>query len=172
MLTSELENELRSTFARAAADFENPEQARQRLVQRNYRPRRGSWRLTAGITAAATGAALALSLGLSGVFGSGSQPPLRLTAFSVVSNHNGTVTLTLRPGVPFHPSSLRRLLARHGVPALVREGSYCYSNPAPSARGAVRTIPKLKGYPPGDPLPKVTRLVINARELRRGTEVG
>ena len=55
----ELESQLRSTLARAAADFEHPDQARQRLLQRDYHPRRGNRRLAAGIT---TGAALAVGL--------------------------------------------------------------------------------------------------------------
>ena len=59
MPTDELESQLRSTLARAAADFGNPEQARQRLLQRDYHPRRGNRRLAAGIT---TGAALVVGL--------------------------------------------------------------------------------------------------------------
>jgi hypothetical protein len=74
--------------------------------------------------------------------------------------------------VPFHPGALQHLLARHGIPALVRVGSYCYSNPPPSAPGAVRTEPKLKGYPPGHPLPKMTKLVINAGRLPARSEIG
>ena len=178
MPSNELENELRSTLARAAAGFENPEQARRRLRQRNYHLRRGNRPLAAGITAAAAGAALVLGLGLSGVFGSGSPSPargtsqVRLAAFSVASNHDGTVTLILRRGVPFRPAALRRLLARHGVPALVKVGSYCYSNPPPHAPGAVHTHPTLKGYPPGQTPPKQTKLVINARALPADTEIG
>lgn len=178
MPSNELENELRSTLARAAADFEDPGQARQRLLQRNYHPRTRNRRLAAGITAAAAGAALVLGLGLSGVLGRGRPAPahgtsqVRLAAFSVVSNHNGTVTLILRPGLPFHPAALRRLLARHGVPALVKVGSYCYSDPPPRAPGAVHTHPRLKGYPPGQTPPKETKLVINATALPGGTEIG
>lgn len=59
MPTDELESQLRSTLARAAADFENPDHARQRLLQRDYHPRRGNRRLAAGIT---TGAALIVGL--------------------------------------------------------------------------------------------------------------
>jgi hypothetical protein len=180
MPTDELENELRSTLARAAAGFENADQASQRLLQRDYRPRTRSRQLAGSITATAAGAALVLGLGLglSGVFGSGNPvpahhpSPVKLTAYSLVSNHNGTITLTLRPNVPFHPSALRRLLARHGVPALVRVGSYCYSSPSPRAPGAVQTEPRLKGYPPGVPLPKSTKLVIKATLLPAGTEIG
>ena len=173
MPTEELENQLRSTLARAAADFENPDQARQRLLQRDYHPRRGNLRLAAGLTAAAAGAVVALSLGLSGVFGSARPQPAQahLAAFSLTSNRNGTVTLTLRPNVPLNPSAIQHALARHGIPALVKVGSYCYSNPAPANNGAVQTNPKLRGYPPGERLP-TTRVVINRSALSPGTEIG
>jgi hypothetical protein len=59
MPTDELERQLRRTLARAAADFENPGQARQRLLQRDYHPRGGNRRLAAGVTA---GAALIVGL--------------------------------------------------------------------------------------------------------------
>ena len=177
MPTEELENQLRSTLARAAADFENPDQARQRLLQRDYHPRRGNRRLAAGLTAVAAGAFVTLGLGLSGVFGSASSPPAHsgaqahLAAFSLTSNRNGTVTLTLRPNVPLNPSAIQHALARHGIPALVKVGSYCYSNPAPANNGAVQTNPKLRGYPPGERLP-TTRVVINRSALSPGTEIG
>lgn len=173
MPTDELENQLRSTLARVAADFENPDQARQRLLQHDYHPRRGNRRLAAAITAAATGAALVLGLGLSGVFGSASPRPaqLHLAAFSLTSNHNGTVTLTLRPNVPLNPGAIQHALAQHGIPALIKVGSYCYSNPAPANNGAVQTHPKLRGYAPGERLP-TTRVVINRSALPPGTEIG
>ncbi len=176
MPTDELENQLRSTLARAAADFENPDQARQRLLQRNYHPRRGNRRLAAGITAATAGAAVALGLGLSGVFGSASLQPahgsaqVHLAAFSVTSNSNGTITLIRRPNVPLNPAALQHALAEHGIPALVKVGSYCYSNPAPANNGAVQTYSKSGGYPPGE-TPPTTRVVINRSALAPGTEV-
>lgn len=173
MPTGELENQLRSTLSRAAADFENPDQARQRLLRRDYHPRGGNRRLAAGIAATATATAVALGLGLSGVFGSASPQPAQahLAAFSLTSNRNGTVTLTLRPNVPLNPGAIQHALARHGIPALVKVGSYCYSNPAPANNGAVQTYPKLRGYPPGERLP-TTRVVINRAALAPGTEIG
>jgi hypothetical protein len=75
MPTDELESHLRSTFARAAADFENPDQARQRLLLRDYHPRRGNRRLAAGITTAA-----ALVVGLVAVIAAvGHGPATRAT---------------------------------------------------------------------------------------------
>src|SRR5580658_3208753 len=67
MPTEELENELRRAFALAAADIPEPEQARQRLLQRNYRPGRGHRQLAAAITAT-TATAVVLGLGLAGAF--------------------------------------------------------------------------------------------------------
>jgi hypothetical protein len=94
-----------------------------------------------------------------------------LAAFSLTSNHNGTVTLTLRPNVPLNPGAIQHALARHGIPALVKFGSYCHSNPAPANNGAVQTYPKLRAYPPGERLP-TTRVVINRSALAPGTEIG
>jgi len=45
MITSELENELRRTFALADAQITVPGQARQRLLGRDYHPRRRNRRL-------------------------------------------------------------------------------------------------------------------------------
>jgi len=173
MPTDELENQLRGTLARAAADFENPDQACQRLLQHDYHPRRWNRRLAAGITAAATGVAVVLGLGLSGVFGSASPQPAQahLAAFSLTSNRNGTATLTLDPNVPLNPGAIQHALAQHSIPALVKVGSYCYSNPAPANNGAVYTYPKLRGYSPGE-RPPTTRLVINPSALAPGTEIG
>ena len=70
MITNELESELRRTFARAAADFDNAEQARQRLLQRDYHPRRRNRRLAAGRAAAAIAAGIAVPLAAGG----GSRP--------------------------------------------------------------------------------------------------
>ncbi len=131
----------------------------------------------AGILGCSAAAATVAGLALSGTFGSASPSPgpnasqAQLTAFSLASNQDGTTTLILRPGVPFHPSALQHLLARHHVPALVRGGGYCYSDPQPSAPGAVRTYPKIHTIPPGEPLPTV-KMVINPAALPAGTEIG
>jgi len=69
MITDELENELRSAFARSAASIVIPEQARKRLLQRDYHPRRLNRGLAAGLAAAAVAAGIAVPLA-----GIGSQP--------------------------------------------------------------------------------------------------
>jgi hypothetical protein len=130
MPTDELENELRGTFARAAADFENPDQVRQRLLQRNYHPRGRNRLLAAGIIATAV-AAVVLGAGLSGVFRSASHQPrhsahAQLAAWTVVKQADGNVTVTLRQ--LRDPAGLQSKLRAEGVPASVTFGGH--QNPA------------------------------------------
>jgi hypothetical protein len=122
MLTDELEDELRRTLARTAADFESLDQARQRLLQRDYHPRRGNRRLAAGITAGAAGVAVVLSLGLSGVFGSASHQPshpahAQLADWTVLKQADGTVVVKIREFRD--PAGLQSRLRADGVPASV-----------------------------------------------------
>ena len=143
MPTDELEHELRRAIASAAAGYQHPEQARQRLLQRSYRPGSGHRRLTAGITAAAVAGSVALGLGLSG--GLGSSPAagtgtIRTAAFTLTRNANGTATLTINPQVLFDPSTLQSDLAHYGIPAKVTTGSFCSSDPAPSGFSQVVTF--------------------------------
>ncbi|GAB3951821.1 hypothetical protein [Micromonospora vulcania] len=60
-----------------------------------------------------------------------SLPPTQLVGFTVVSNPNGTVTLTLSDKQLADPGEVRRALAEAGVPAEVRVESHCYSLPSP-----------------------------------------
>ena len=66
MITDDLENELRSAFAKTADSIVVPRQARQRLLQRDYHPKTGNRRLAAGL-AAATIAAAAIAATAAGV---------------------------------------------------------------------------------------------------------
>lgn len=135
MPTDELENALCSVLARAAADIQHPEQACQRLLQRNYRPGRGHRQRAAGITAAAAGAAVVLGLGLTGVFGSAparGTGTIRTTAFTLVKHANGTATLTINPNVLLEPSTLQSDLRHDGIPAMVTTGRFCSSHPSPA----------------------------------------
>jgi hypothetical protein len=160
MPTDELENALRSVLARAAADIQDPEQSRQRLLQRNYRPRRGHRKLGAGITAAA---AVVLGLGLTGVFGSapaGGTGTIRTTAFTLVKHANGTVTLATRPNVFLEPGILQRDLQQDGVPAIVTTGRFCSSDPSPAGINQVMAGRKHSGT-----------VTINPAAMPRGTEL-
>jgi hypothetical protein len=143
MPTDELENELRRTLARTAADFEGLDQARQRLLQRDYHPRRGNRRLAAGITGAA-GVAVVLSLGLSGVFGSASRQPshpahAQLAAWTVVKQADGTVVVKIREFRD--PAGLQHRLRADGVPASVT------FNPANLVGKSAWAIVHFKGNP-------------------------
>lgn len=159
MPTEELERELRRAFASAAAGYPHPEQAKQRLLQRNYRPGSGHRRLIGSIAAVASAGSMALALSLAGVLGAapshgtgtigsaasargtgtiGNTAPVRGTgtirtaAFTLTSNANGTDTLTMRLTMRrmFDAATLQRALAQHGISAVVKTDAYCFSNPA------------------------------------------
>ena len=82
-----------------------------------------------GVTGAA--AAIALALGLAGVFGAAparGTGPVQTGAFTLTSYANGNVSLDLSQ--LFDPAALQRALAQHGIRALVKIGAYCSSSPA------------------------------------------
>jgi hypothetical protein len=85
----------------------------------------------AGLSVAAAGTALAL--GLTGVLGPARTPgTIRTAAFTLVSNSNGTATLTINPKELLDSAALQSDLARYGIPAKVTTGSFCSSDPAPA----------------------------------------
>jgi len=165
MITDELENELRRTFARAGAESAIPGRARERLRQHNYRPGRRNRRLAAAITAAAAAAAV---LGAGLYAATGTAPAhhagtIRTAAFTLVSNANGTATLTLKPGELFDPGTLQRDLRQDGIPARVTVGSFCSSDPAPTGFSQAVSIP----IEPG----QGTTVTINPAAIPAGTEL-
>ncbi|HTZ25001.1 MAG TPA: hypothetical protein VMC83_13510 [Streptosporangiaceae bacterium] len=172
MPTEELENALRSVLARAAADIQDPAQARQRLLHRDYRPGRGHRKLGAGITAATAAAGVVLGLGLTGAFGQAAVSgtgTIRTTAFTLVKHANGTVTLTIHPSVLLEPGTLQRDLQQDGIPAKVTTGSFCSSDPAPAGFNQVvnAVVPGLKGTP----MTVNPTLTINPAAMPTGTEL-
>jgi len=168
MPTEELENELRGALARAAADIQDPEQAGQRLLGRDYRPGRGHRRLAAGAAATAAGA-VALSLGLTGAFGSAparGSGTIRTTAFTLVEQPNGTASLSINPNVLLEPSTLQSDLQQDGIPAMVHTGSFCSSEPTPAGFHQVVTVQRsvtVKRSP--------ATLTINPAAIPVGTEL-
>jgi hypothetical protein len=172
MPTDELERELRHAFARRAAGYQHAEQARERLLQRDYRPRGSQRRLTAGITAVTAAGAVALSLGLSGVFGSAAArgtATIRTDAFTLVEHANGTATLTFNSYLLQDPSALQRALRHDRIPAIVTVGRFCYSHPIPAGFAkavAGVTAPYSKGPAPGP-----GSFTINPAALPAGTEL-
>ncbi len=166
MITDELENELRKIFARAGAESAIPDQARERLLQHDYLPGRRNRRLIVSITAAAAAAALVLGLNLSGVFGSAPAHhtgTIRTAAFTLVSNADGTATLTLKPQELFEPGTLQSDLAKAGIPARVTVGSFCSSDPTPAGFSQAVSIP----IQPGQGM----TVTINPAAIPAGTEL-
>ena len=179
MSTDELEDELRSAFTRAAAQITVPEQARHRLLQRDYHPRSRSrrHRRLAELSIAGVAASTILALGLAGVFGSASRTPahdlgtIRTAAFTLTKNANGTATLTLTADQVFNPGALQQALQQDGIPALVETGSYCSSNPA-AAWAATLSLQLPDGTPvSGNPVPADAVTVINPAAMPAGTEL-
>ncbi len=87
----------------------------------------------AGVAAAGAAAGTALALGLTGVLGPARAPgTIRTAAFTLVSNANGTATLTINPKELLDPAALQSDLAQDGIPAMVTSGSFCSSDPPPT----------------------------------------
>jgi hypothetical protein len=94
------------------------------------RRRRGG---VAGLSVVGAAAGTALALGLTGVLGSApahGTGTIRTAAFTIVSNPNGTTTLTINPSELLDPATLQSDLAQDGIPAMVTVGSFCSSDPA------------------------------------------
>jgi hypothetical protein len=121
MITDELENELRSAFARAGADISVPPQVRQRLLQREYRPARFSRWLGASLATAAVTVAACVALTVTALLPGGhraSPPPgAQLAVWTVAKHGDGTVTVTIRQ--LRDPAGLQRRLRADGIPASV-----------------------------------------------------
>ena len=186
MPTDELERQLRRAFARRAAEYKDAAHARQRLLQRNYRPRsnrRG--RLTVGITGVVAAGAVVLGLALSGVLGSSpalAPGTIRTAAFVLTRNGNGTVTLTLTKGQVVHePAALQHALAQDGIAALIKINTDCTSDPAPplpSTIGVVSLylpdgtpVPISTTGQPAPPIPANAVIVLNPSAMPTGTEM-
>ena len=114
----------------------------------------------------------ALSIGLSGVIGStDGRGTIRTAAFTLISNANGTATLTINPRVLLDPSTLQSDLKQDGIPAMVRAGSFCSSDPPPA--GFLRVVsfqPKARGSRPHQPVAHLT-VTFNPSAMPKGTEL-
>lgn len=109
-----------------------------------------------GASAAGVAACTALTLGLTGIMSSGNAPPARSgpsqgharleAAFTITSGPHGSSKLTLRKGGRPDPATLRRALARHGIPALVTVGRHCdTASPQPAGLTEVITSRRTSG---------------------------
>lgn len=113
------------------------------IMARGRAHRRRRFSGVAGMSVAAAGTALAL--GLTGVLGPApARAPgtIRTALFTLVSNSNGTATLTINPKELVDAAALQNDLRQYGIPALVTSGSFCSSDPRrPPFRGCCRSIP-------------------------------
>jgi hypothetical protein len=111
-----------------------PERPRlEAIMARGRARRRHGLSAVAGLSVAGAAAGTALAVGLTGVLGPARTPgTIRTAAFTLVSNSNGTATLTINPKELLDPAALQSDLARYGIPAKVTTGSFCSSDPAPA----------------------------------------
>lgn len=160
----------------------------------------GHRRLAGCLTAVAAAGSVVLGLGLSGALGAaqdggtgtirGTTPApgigtIRTVAFTLTRNANGTDTLTLTHSQVFDPAALQRALTQAGIPALVKTGTYCSSNPAPPSPSSLGVVtvqvrngtPLLKpsaayqSVPPANFVPADIVTVINPAKMPSGTEL-
>jgi hypothetical protein len=104
----------------------------QAIMARGRTRRRRRLSAGAGLSAAAAGGT-ALVLGLTGVLGgspAGGAGTIRTASFTLVSNANGTATLTINPSELVDAAALQKDLQQYGIPAMVTSGSFCSSAPA------------------------------------------
>jgi hypothetical protein len=104
------------------------------IVQRGRATRRRH-RLIGLTGTAAVAASAAVVVGLVGVPGSApahGAGTIRTATFTLVSDANGTDTLTIKPGVLTDAAALQNDLRQYGIPAIVTSGRFCSSDPAPA----------------------------------------
>ena len=111
-----------------------PERPRlETITARGRAHRRRRLSAVAGLSVAGAAAGTALALGLTSVLGPARTPgTIRTASFALVSNSDGTTTLTLNPKELLDPAALQSDLAQDGIPAKVTSGSFCSSNPHPA----------------------------------------
>jgi hypothetical protein len=115
------------------------------ITARGRARRRRRLSAVAGLSVAGVTAGTALALGLTGVLGPARTPgTIRTASFTLVSNADGTATLTINPKELLDPAVLQNDLARYGIPAKVTSGSFCSSDPAPAGFSQV-----VSGQPAG-----------------------
>lgn len=126
-----------------------------------------------GLAVACAAAATAVVLNLANVPRSthapasiGKKAPARIqtAGFTLVSNSDGTVTLTIRPVELFEPATLQNDLAQYDIPALVTIGKICSSDPAPAG------LSQVESYDPGTPTVDAT-ITIDPSAIPAGSEL-
>ena len=140
------------------------------ITARGRARRRRRLAAVAGASVAAAGTALVV--GLTGVLGPARAPgTIRTTSFTLVSNSDGTATLTINPKELLDPAALQSDLAQYGIPAKVTSGSFCSSDPAPA--GFSQVVPgQPAGSGTGTPQPVVQpTITIDPSAMPAGAEL-
>ena len=141
------------------------------IMARGRARRRRRLSAVASVSVAAA-AGTALALGLTGVLGPARTPgTIRTVAFTLVSNSDGTTTLTINPKELLDPAALQSDLAHYGIPAKVTSGSFCSSDPAPA--GFSQVVPgQPAGSGTGTPQPVVQpTITIDPSAMPAGAEL-
>jgi hypothetical protein len=163
--------ELRGSLSRIAM----PERPRLEAITARGRARRRR-RLggVAGLSVAGAAAGTALALGLTGVLGPApahGTGTIRTAAFTIVSNPNGTTTLTINPGELLDPATLQSDLAHNGIPAKVTVGSFCSSDPAPAGFSQVVSFQPTGEFTVQEPSAEQPTITIDPAAMPAGTEL-
>jgi hypothetical protein len=138
MITEQTEEELRRSFSRAAAEFDDPGRARQRVLQRQYHPGRASRRLAAG------GAAVAVVVAAVTVAVSGAVAPAGPGAGHQRAGHQRAVRLSAAQQILLTAAAV-------AARAPARTGAYWYDRQTWSGPGYHETV-ELWTRPSGNPL--------------------
>jgi hypothetical protein len=158
MMTEDLEDELRSLFARSGAGIVVPEQARTRLLGRDYRPRRVSWKPPATLAAAAAAVVAVVAVALEMAAGpphGAAGPAVRLAShtFRMPAGYH----LTAATSAPCRPFAITNTIRPAGA-----SGAGAGSTQNPAGRAAMRAAASSAGgcivfslSPPYTPTPSV-----------------
>lgn len=123
---------------------------------------------------AAVAAGTALALGLTGALGSApahGTGTIRTAAFTIVSNPNGTTTLTINPSELLDAATLQSDLAQDGIPAMVTVGSFCSSDPAPAGFSQVVSFQPAGEFTVQEPSAEQPTITIDPAAMPAGTEL-
>jgi hypothetical protein len=141
-------------------------------VVRHGRAARRRHRLIGLAGAGAVAVAAALAVGLTGVAAPAHRTgAIRTASFTLVSNANGTSTLTINPRVLLDLGTLQSDLRQDGIPAIVTAGRFCSSDPPPAGfRQVVSFSPNPRGNAPLTPVADPT-VTFNPAPMPAGTEL-
>jgi hypothetical protein len=148
---------LRDELSRVPATDAPPIEA---IVSRGRakRRRRRSRLAGAGVAATVAVAVLLASLGGSPKVPAGHHVHVNLAAYSVISNANGTVVLSMGRRQTFDPKALKEALAAAGVAAVVKVGAFCRTVDQPPGFTQV-VVPTAAS---GQAAPKIQAVHLNA----------